>query len=284
MTEFLDYYPSWLKERESCIYEIEELAKDIDKHHRNISIAQLPTSAVGIVGGVLTITGLALIPVTFGASLGLTISGAVIGIGATATGITTSVTDISIQVNRVKKARSLIYKHKESTDKISEVVDELLKNCEDCNEINDEVLTALLMINSGEVTRSSLSSLKGTVFIGASLIRTIPKAAKSLSLLRRGAGLTAAASASSLRTVDVASDVAAGGVKIAATTTGKVLTGLGFAFRAMGIAVDLISAGVAIYDLFNGSTSNSRQLRKVAEDLTAEMNVAKKMYTKLSEM
>ena len=69
---FVDKYPSWLEERQECIQEIRQLADNIDFHHRNINVAQLPTSAVGVVGGILTITGLALIPVyLYGASIGL---------------------------------------------------------------------------------------------------------------------------------------------------------------------------------------------------------------------
>ena len=283
VTKFRDQYLSWIEERESCINEIQELAEDIDKHHRNISIAQLPTSAVGVTGGVLTITGLALIPVTFGASLGLTISGTVLGAGAAVTGITTSVTDIGIQVDRLKKAKCIINEHAESTDEMSKIIKDLLDNCSEFDELaDDEAISALLSWSTGKCTRISLLSLKTVGSTGYNVIKTVLKTVKSLSLLRRGAGITAAASASSLRTVDAAANAATGGAKVVATTAGRVFTGLGYTFSAIGIVVDIASAGVAIYDLAQGSISTTRELRKAAEDLTKEMNFVKKIYAKLN--
>ena len=46
--KFLRLYPAWVEYREMCIKEIRDLADNIDFHHRNTNIAQVPTSVIGI--------------------------------------------------------------------------------------------------------------------------------------------------------------------------------------------------------------------------------------------
>lgn len=157
--KFLNLLPAWLEGRIECIIKLEELANDIEMHHRNISIAQLPTSAFGIAGGILTITGLALSPVTFGTSLILTITGATVGGAVAVTGMATSANDIGIQVDCLKKAKACTQSHKDATTEMVETMNELLENF--------------------------------TVGIGYSVIKTIPIAAKPLYLLRKS-GIAAA--------------------------------------------------------------------------------------------
>ena len=276
---FLNAYSSWEDGRRECIKEITKLADNIDFHHRNINIAKVPTSAVGIGGAVLTITGLALIPVTFGASLALTISGAVVAVGATATGVTTAATDIGIRVNCLKKAKACADKHKQSTEEIFKLAQELANTCGEVEGMSALKDSAIEL--AGEATILSLLGLKNAASIGYTLTRTIPKASKSLHLLRNGFGLLAA---SSLRTVDVAADVAGSTTKVVTTTAGKVFIGLGFAFSAIGIVVDLVSAGMSIYDLAKGSkTSTSTKLREQAKNLQKELEVFKNLYEKLCE-
>ena len=278
--KFLSLYPAWVEEREKCIREILGLAYNIDFHHRNINIAQLPTCAIGIVGGVMTITGLALIPVTFGASLGLTIAGAIVGGGATVAGVANAGTDIGVRIHRTTKAKKCVDEHKKATQAMETTVNKLLCLSDDAAELATDDALALAegisVRNVAEVPRYVAVGLKNAVSIVNIVIRTIPKAAKSLHLLRKGFGITAAASASSMRTVDVAADVVAGAVKVVASTAFNVL---GFMFSAIGVAADLFTAGVAIYNLAKGSkTSSAKALRKVASELTEEMeNVTKMM-------
>lgn len=279
MKNFVDKYPSWLEERQECIQEVKQLADNIDFHHRNINVAQLPTSAVSVVGGILMITGTLLIPVTFGVSLGLTITGAVMGVGATATGMITAGTDIGIRMDRLNKAKKCIYQHKESTQEIEKITRELYDSCAEVTKIaDDEVMADFLAKHIGKVGQMTIVDTISAVSIGYAVIKTIPKAAKSLHLLRKGFGTTAAATASSLRVVEAAN----GSVKVAATTAGKVFSGIGIAFGAVGIIFDIVSAGMSIYDLASGSeTYTARKLREEAKNLEEEMELATKIHTEL---
>ena len=280
--KFLDTYSSWLKERQGCIENIRKLADSIDFHHRNTNIAQLPASAVGITAGIFTITGLALIPVTFRASLGLIITGAVLGAGATIAGVANSATDIGVRIDRSKKAKKSIDQHRESTEETGKIIQEVLDDCEEVTKLATEEMMSIvdetLIRNGGEAARFTAVGLKNACSVGLAAVHTIPKAAKSLHLLRKGFGITAAAAASSLRTVDVAALNANPSPVITLPVVDATTFTAPPAASEIGIAADLVSAGVSIYDLVKGSgTSTSKQLRKVADNLIKEMENVKKM-------
>ena len=63
----------------SIIRRIETIQEEIDYHHNNVNKATVVGSTVGIAWGGLLIGGLIAAPFTFGASLGLTVVGAITG-------------------------------------------------------------------------------------------------------------------------------------------------------------------------------------------------------------
>ena len=87
-----------------------ELHKDeVLKIVRDVRISKIAGSATSlVVGGSLTIAGLILIPFTFGASVGLTVAGAVVGAAGTATTFGSSIVSRKMFNNRVKKAQEHI--------------------------------------------------------------------------------------------------------------------------------------------------------------------------------
>ena len=287
VVDFNSKFPSWLADRRNVIKAINELADNIEWHHRNISAVQIPTSLFGIAGAVMTITGLALIPVTFGASLGLTIAGAAVGVSAGVTGVTTSVTDLGIAISRSKKAKSIVEEHKASTEEMVKIANAVLDNslevCQLATPKSLSVLKETFIRNGGQFAHNAILSMKTGAIVGLSLIKTIPKAARSLTHLRKGFGVAATAGTSTFRTFEMAAtDSASGAVRVVATTTGKALTICGFVFSAIGIAVDVVSIAVASYDLAKGSkTSVSKQLRNVASQLEKEVSIMEELKSKL---
>lgn len=283
--QFLEIYPSWKEERLSCIEEIRKIADNIDFHHRNITATQIPTAGVGIAGAVCTITGLALIPVTFGASLGLTITGAALGIGSAVAGATTVVTDIGIKIDRVKKVRALADNHRCATERICNIAQEIQQHLSEVQKMPAYKNACIEM--GGSSTNVSGKLMINAISVSRAAFNTIPKASKSVHILRKGLGLAAAVRASTsslLRTMEVVTDAGMSTTRVVATTTGKILTGVSFAFSAIGIVVDLLTAGAAIYKLAKGSkTSTSNQLREQAKNLEEEMNFMKRLHEQLTE-
>ena len=246
----LAQYPEWKKQREDCIREISDLADNIDFHHRNTNIAQVPASIAGLAGGALTITGLILIPVTFGVSLGLTIAGAVVGTSAAVTGIVTAGTDIGVRIYRTKKAQVYVKSHVPCTEEMLNTIKNLLNSLNEANELaTDEIIDlaeGLVKMNSAEILRLAGSGFKTSVSGLIAATKTIPRAGKSLQRLRKGFGVSAAASASSLRAVDIAGDVAAKSARVVASTATQAV---GFTLSAIGVVADILVLGVTIYDL-----------------------------------
>lgn len=290
---FFKLYEKWAKERRDCIKEVREVAENIDWHHRNTNIVQLPTSAVGIAGGVLSIVGLALIPVTFGTSLGLTIAGGVVGGVAAFTGVGNAVADIGIKIKKSKKAKECIEQHRSTTEEMKKIVSSLLENSNKLNTLATsdvmKVIDQAMIRNAGELTKVVVIGTKQSRTIGHTLIKTIPSAIKSLTLLRRGVGVAIATGTTSIRavestTVDVASGTAAGTAR-AVSTGSEVLRGFGFAFSAIGIAVDIFTIGFTVYDLATGSeTSVAKKLKEVADHLEAELQQVDDVNIKLSNL
>ena len=67
-----------IKQKPELVRKVRETEASLKLHHRNVTISKIVGSSVGIVSGACFITGIALAPVTFGASLGLTIGGGVV--------------------------------------------------------------------------------------------------------------------------------------------------------------------------------------------------------------
>ena len=288
VAEFKSKFLPWVDERRNVIKTIKELAENIEWHHRNINVSKIPTFIAGIGGGILTIVGLALLPVTLGASLGLTIAGASVGVTAAVTGGITSATDVGININRRKKAESLVQSHNESTNELVAILDALLNTSEKIETLaTPEVMNSfkeMRLRNMGHLSQTSVSGLISTASVVKSLAMTIPDAGIAVTRLRNGLTIAAAAGITSYRSFEVATDAAGGAVRVVATTTGKVFAGFGFAFSAIGIVVDVVSLAATTYDLATGSkTSVSKQLKKHAIQLEKELGVMKTIKSKLDE-
>ncbi|MGH0143585.1 UNVERIFIED_CONTAM: hypothetical protein FKN15_000359 [Acipenser sinensis] len=77
MKEFVKEYEKEKQGIEKLLTELSEIADLLDKVDRDCTIAKTTGSSAGVIGGVLNIVGICLVPVTSGASLGLSIAGAI---------------------------------------------------------------------------------------------------------------------------------------------------------------------------------------------------------------
>ncbi|KAM9316103.1 apolipoprotein L3-like [Gastrophryne carolinensis] len=154
-TEFTEVLGK-LKERLcKCIEELFAIAEDLDKFHKNTTIASVAGSAVGIAGGITTIVGLVLAPFTLGASL--IVSGVGIGV-ATAGGVTGVAASLADSINIKKKCSRVEEIMKEVNSIIeklqehSKIIDELIQNIKKQFNINDLNDIAKLTGRAGLVT------------------------------------------------------------------------------------------------------------------------------------
>lgn len=87
---------------------VEESADQLDRMHLGSRISSIASSSVGATGGVLTIVGLALAPVTAGVSLTLTMTGIGLGITSGVNTIVTTATEAGVNRTQNKKANDAL--------------------------------------------------------------------------------------------------------------------------------------------------------------------------------
>uniref|UniRef100_A0A3Q3EKG5 Apolipoprotein L n=1 Tax=Labrus bergylta TaxID=56723 RepID=A0A3Q3EKG5_9LABR len=100
LDEFRDCQPRLLQSLDG----LEEIAVQLDSMNKGAKISSVVGSSVGAVGGVLSIIGLALIPVTAGVSLALTMSGIGLSVTSGVNGLVTMATELGVNTTQRNKA------------------------------------------------------------------------------------------------------------------------------------------------------------------------------------
>ena len=104
---FQNHFPDFKNARVETLQLLDIHASTLEKTTKVTDGVNLGGSVTGIVGGILTIVGVGLIPVTFGASLGLTIAGVSVGVAGGATSVGSVIADITVN-RRVKREKDTI--------------------------------------------------------------------------------------------------------------------------------------------------------------------------------
>ena len=91
---FIQEFSGRITRMQKFLNDLEENAVQLDRMRKGSKISSVAGSSVGAVGGVLSIVGLALIPVTAGVSLGLTMAGLGMGITSGVNSIVTTATEV----------------------------------------------------------------------------------------------------------------------------------------------------------------------------------------------
>ncbi|XP_053346763.1 uncharacterized protein LOC128517041 [Clarias gariepinus] len=86
--------------------DLEEAAVQLDRMKKGSNISTVAGSSVGIAGGVLSIVGLALAPVTAGVSLALTLTGVGLGVTSGVNSLVTGITEMAVNSHQGKKANN----------------------------------------------------------------------------------------------------------------------------------------------------------------------------------
>ncbi|XP_030263719.1 uncharacterized protein LOC115575643 [Sparus aurata] len=101
---FIDKFKERRPRMQQFLTDLEERAVQLDRMNKGAKISRVTGSSVGAAGGVISIVGLALIPVTAGASLGLTIGGAALGVTSALNTIVTTAIVLEVKCRKKNKA------------------------------------------------------------------------------------------------------------------------------------------------------------------------------------
>ncbi|MCI4385504.1 hypothetical protein PGIGA_G00051150 [Pangasianodon gigas] len=105
--------------------DLEKAAVELDKMKKGSNISTVAGSSVGIAGGVLSIVGLALAPVTAGVSLALTLTGVGLGVTSGVNGIVTGITEMAVNSHHGKNANNIFIRFMEDVQKILDCMEDV---------------------------------------------------------------------------------------------------------------------------------------------------------------
>uniref|UniRef100_A0A3Q3LUT0 Apolipoprotein L n=1 Tax=Labrus bergylta TaxID=56723 RepID=A0A3Q3LUT0_9LABR len=156
LDEFRDCLPRLLQSLDG----LEEIAVQLDSMNKGAKISSVVGSSVGAIGGVLSIIGLALIPVTAGVSLALTMTGIGLSVTSGVNGVVTTATELGVNSTQQKKA--------------AEVFEGLMKDLQILQDCLKKVMGKVL-VNGGVIVRG----VDALVDAGQAL-RNVPKVATDI--------------------------------------------------------------------------------------------------------
>ncbi|XP_055740801.1 uncharacterized protein LOC129825059 isoform X2 [Salvelinus fontinalis] len=113
---------------EQFLTELEESAVQLDRMKLGAKISSVAGSSVGVAGGILSIVGIALSPVTGGVSLALTIAGASLGVTSGVNSITTGMTEMKVNSIHEKKASEIFQSFMEDVESLQECLEDVASN------------------------------------------------------------------------------------------------------------------------------------------------------------
>ena len=237
----------WILIRNETISKIEATADKLQEHHRNVNISRVVGSSVSIGGGVLAIVGFALTPVTFGASLGLSIGGVALAAAGGATAAGASIADVAIQKSNVNFAQEQLHKDHEKLESINKMVDELNARIEN-------------------LSRECPSNA------GAKILITELLAQGSIRAGNIGLRVTEAALSSSL-------EVGAAALRVGGVAA-KGIAAAGLVLNVALIPIDLVEIVRSSHSLAKGSKTKAiEELRDIATKLESEKQEIKKQFS-----
>ena len=114
----------WCPVRHQTIEFLNNQKDEILKIVKDVRIAKIAGSTASLVGGALTLTGIILIPFTFGASVGLSLAGAGVGALGTATGFGAAVVSKVMTSSKLKEAHEHIKFDHQVSSNVNDIASE----------------------------------------------------------------------------------------------------------------------------------------------------------------
>ncbi|XP_070704293.1 uncharacterized protein [Pempheris klunzingeri] len=271
ISEFSERQPRMLQ----FLKDLEERAVQLDRMNKGARISSVAGSSVGVVGGILSIVGLALIPVTAGLSLGLTLGGVALGVTSGVNSAVTTATEIGVNHTQQKKVSEVLQNFMEDVQSLQDSLEEVTKR---------EMSQVQVVLGVGKVL-----SKAGTIGKG---IDSLVDAASAVKMLKSeeliaSAGKVVAQEGKALRNVPrVASeipDMGQAAVKGPLALSKSARAGL-IAVNALFIGMDVFFICKDSISLAKGSeTEVSQFIRARAALWSSEMDSWQKIHDSLKK-
>ncbi|XP_061568644.1 uncharacterized protein LOC133422634 [Cololabis saira] len=245
MKEFSERQPRMLR----SLTELEGNAVQLDRMSKGAKISSVAGSSVGIIGGVLSIVGVALIPVTMGVSLALTMSSLGLGITSGVNSLVTTRTKKRVNCTQQKKAGEVLQSFMEDVTKLQDSLE--------------------------EVTRQTISKMEATEFgpsdVGKGLLTVGSVGKKICSFTRNCSAFKALKSGKAL-------------LKVPRSLAASKMARFGLVSNVFFIGVDIFSICKDSISLAKGNkTKVSQFIRARAALWSSEMSSWKKIHDSLLE-
>ncbi|RXN07727.1 apolipo L4-like protein [Labeo rohita] len=152
---FIDIFSKSHSRMEQFLSDLEEKAVQLDKMKKGANISSVAGSSVGIAGGVLSIVGLALAPVTAGASLALTLTGVGLGVTSGVNSLVTGITEVAVNRHHGNNAQGIFNNFMDDVTKILDCLEQA------SNENNIEGLVNVDVVGAGGLIFSAGGVIRG---------------------------------------------------------------------------------------------------------------------------
>ncbi|XP_056144216.1 uncharacterized protein apol [Lampris incognitus] len=277
-SEFIDKFSQCQPRVLPFLTNLEECAVQLDKMRTGAKISSVAGSSLGAVGGVLSIVGLSLAPVTAGVSLALTLAGVGMGVTSGVNSIVTAVAETAVNSTQQKKANEIFSSFMEDIVSLQECLEAVSNQTDDLLEEKGVVATAMTVLGK-------------TCTIGRG-IDSIIDCSSAVKLLKNDDLVTSAAKAAfnegkALRnTPRVASDIPDIGTAVAKGPLALSKSArVGFiALNALFIGMDIFFIGKDSVDLALGSESeHSLLIRARAALWRSEVDSWQKLHDSLRQ-
>ncbi|KAI4891487.1 hypothetical protein NFI96_022868 [Prochilodus magdalenae] len=153
------------------LLDLEGAAVQLDRMKMGSNISTVAGSSVGIAGGVLSIVGLALAPVTAGVSLALTLTGVGLGVTSGVNSLVTGITEMAVNSHHGGNANNIFKRFMEDVEKILDCVEQVASS--EGPVVNPQVIEAALGAGKAIVHVGIVGKGIDALVDGVSAIKTL---------------------------------------------------------------------------------------------------------------
>ncbi|XP_047428595.1 uncharacterized protein LOC124998334 isoform X2 [Mugil cephalus] len=172
---------------------LEEAAVQLDKMKKGSKISSVAGSSVGMLGGVLSIIGSVLIPVTAGASLALTMTGVGFCVTSAVNSAVTTAAEVGVKRKQQNKAKEAFQSFMEDVQRLQDCVEEVTKQTTsrlEASKLDVAVGVGKIAVKAGSIVKgvdfivdsaSELISIVGKVVAQeGKVLRNVPRVAADI--------------------------------------------------------------------------------------------------------